>query len=120
MSEALPDNILKVALCQHDIVWENARATIARIESPLLRYCEKHGPDLMVLPETFNVGFTMNPAVAEDDDGESTMWLRRMAARCGAAFIASAPVRESGPSGGEVRYNRCRFRYRAGLARISA
>ena len=60
---------LKTALCQHDIVWEDARATIGRIEQPVRRYLAKFRPDLLIFPETFAVGFTMNPAVAEPVDG---------------------------------------------------
>ena len=56
--------LLKVALCQHDIVWEDARATIARLDAPVRRFCARHQPDLLVLPETFSVGFSMNPEVA--------------------------------------------------------
>ncbi|MCR5709572.1 MAG: nitrilase family protein [Bacteroidales bacterium] len=103
------DNILKVALCQHDIVWEDAAATIGRIDRPVRRFCERYRPDLLVFPETFNVGFTMNPDVAEENDGPSSAWLRGIAASCGTAVIASVPVKLHGPGGEECRVNRCRF-----------
>ena len=99
---------LNVALCHHDIVWEDARATIARIDGPVRHYCAKWKPDLLVLPETFNVGFTMNPDAAEPVDGFSTNWLRRIASECGVAVIASVPVRET-VDGEERRFNRCWF-----------
>ena len=85
--------VLKVALCQHDIVWENAPATIARLDAPVRRFCAQHPTDILVLPETFSVGFTMNHAVAEPEDGPSATWLRRIAAECGVAVIASVPMR---------------------------
>lgn len=100
--------LLKVALCQHDIVWEDARATIARLDAPVRRFCARHQPDLLVLPETFSVGFSMNPEVAEPVDGFSATWLRRIAAECGAGVIASVPTVLS-DSEGERRVNRCWF-----------
>lgn len=95
---------LKIALCQYDIAWEDAQATLARIEGPVRNFCERHGPDLLVFPETFSVGFTMNPSVAEPEDGPSTQWLRRMAASCRTAVAASVPTLDGGQ-----RFNRCRF-----------
>lgn len=103
-----PKETLKVALCQHDIVWEDARSTIARIDGPVRQYCTKWQPDLLVLPETFNVGFTMNPDVAETVDGFSTTWLRNVAEDCNVAVIASVPTLEI-VEGEERRVNRCWF-----------
>ena len=99
---------LKIALCQHDIVWEDARATTGRIEGPVRRYCAKYHPDLLIFPEAFSVGFTMNPSVAEPVDGHSAAWLRRIARECGAAVIASVPTVVAAEDG-EHRYNRCWF-----------
>ena len=101
--------ILRVALCQHDIVWEDAQATLARLDAPVRRFCAQHPVDLLVLPETFSVGFTMNTAVAEAVDGPSVTWLRRIAAECGVAVIASVPTRWTGPDGASHVTNRCRF-----------
>lgn len=107
MEQPLKDN-LRLAVCQHDIVWEDARSTLARIEVPVRRYCVRRRPDVLLLPETFSVGFTMNPSVAEPEDGLSAGWLRRMAAETGVALVASVPTRIPAP-GGEKRVNRCYF-----------
>ena len=101
--------VLRIALCQHDIVWENAPATLARLDAPVRRFCALHPTDILVLPETFSVGFTMNHAVAEPEDGPSATWLRRIAAECGVAVIASVPTRWTGPDGASHITNRCRF-----------
>lgn len=95
---------LKIALCQVDTVWENAAATIAALEPAVRRFCSKETPDILVLPETYSVGFTMNPEVAEQPDGPSVQWLRNISAQTGAAVVGSVPVRE-----GECRFNRCFF-----------
>lgn len=100
---------LKAALCQHDIVWEDAPATIARIDEPVRRFCALHRPDLLVLPEAFSVGFTMNPAAAEPADGFSASWLRRIASECAVAVIASVPTWEDAPGVAPYRVNRCWF-----------
>lgn len=101
--------VLRVALCQHNIVYEDAQATIARLDAPVRRFCAQHPVDLLVLPETFSVGFTMNTAVAEAEDGPSSTWLRRIAAECGVAVVASVPTRWTGPDGASHVTNRCRF-----------
>lgn len=102
--EPLQEN-LKLAVSQHDIVWEDAPATLARIDAPVRRYCERYRPDVLLLPEAFSVGFTMNPAVAEPEDGPSASWLRRVAADTGVALVASMPT----SLGDGLRVNRCRF-----------
>ena len=99
--------ILRLALCQNDIVWENAAATLARIDAPVRRYCERYSPDLLLFPETFSVGFTMNPSVAEPVDGPSSSWLRSLAREAGTALVASVPTVL--PEEGCRRVNRCYF-----------
>ncbi len=95
---------LKIALCQHDIVWEDAAGTLARIEGPVRRFIAKYRPDLLVFPETFSVGFTMNPDLSEPVDGPSASWLRALSRSCGVAVVASVPTLADGH-----RYNRCFF-----------
>ena len=96
--------ILRTALCQHDIRWEDARGTLDRLDRPVRRFCAKYHPDLLVFPEAFSVGFTMNPALSEPDDGPSAAWLRRLARESGAAVVASVPTLDAGH-----RYNRGYF-----------
>lgn len=96
---------MRIALCQSDIVWEQAASTIAMIEKPVRTFCKKYSPDLLVLPETFAVGFTMNPAVIETEDGMSANWLRKLASETGVAIAASIPI--AGSDG--RRFNRCHF-----------
>ena len=99
---------LKLALCQHNIVWEDASATLERIDAPMRKYCARYKPDLLLLPETFSVGFTMNPSVAEPPDGISASWLRRLAREAGTAVVASVPTIILDEEG-ERRVNRCWF-----------
>ena len=95
---------IKIALCQANTEWEDAQSTVNALEPAVLRFCRKMTPDILVFPETYSVGFTMNPAVAEPVDGLSVSWLRKMASLTGAATVGSVPVIENGK-----RYNRCCF-----------
>lgn len=70
---------LCVAAIQHDIAWEDRDATLAHIE-PLVRKAAEGGAQLVLLPEMFAVGFSMNTArIAEDPDGVTATWLHDQA-----------------------------------------
>jgi predicted amidohydrolase len=75
---------MRVAAVQHDIVWENRDATLARLVLP--------EADLVVLPEMFAVGFTMSGEVAETPDGPTTQWLVSQSASTGSWIGGSIPV----------------------------
>lgn len=127
---------MRVALIQHDIVWEDRAATLAHLEPEL----EGIDADLIVLPEMFAVGFSMNTAlVAEPLEGPTTQWLVDQAAKHLAAIGGSIPIMLPGndkpsnvftmasPDGRVVRYvKRHPFsyageneHYEPGLARLN-
>jgi predicted amidohydrolase len=82
---------MRVGLVQHDIVWEAREETLAHVE-PLVDKAVADGAELVVLPEMFAVGFTMNTdAVAEDEGGPTSQWLSSQAARTGAWVGGSVP-----------------------------
>ncbi len=84
---------MKIALVQHDIVWEDAEATRAHV-GPLLERAAAGGADVAVLPEMFAVGFSMRPErIAEAEDGPTSKWLASMARTLGVAIIGGVPVR---------------------------
>ena len=81
----LPD--LQLALLQTTLVWQNPAANRAHFES-LLAHAQ--GADLIVLPEMFSTGFSMQSAeLAEAEDGPTTQWLRQQAQRLGAVITGS-------------------------------
>ncbi len=94
---------LSVAFFQQDIAWENPAANFALVEQMLAQHiAQGHAPDMLVLPETFNVGFGNNmAALAEPPDGDSYRFARSVAQRHRLLFVATWPVRE-----GEKVYNR--------------
>lgn len=86
---------MKVAILQTDLVWENPIYNRLTIESKVLSSDKKF--DLLVLPEMFTSGFTMNPErVAETMQGETIQWLKSLAKQKKTAIIGSLVVEEEG------------------------
>ncbi|AQS94278.1 amidohydrolase [Polaribacter sp. BM10] len=85
-------NELKVTGIQADLYWENPTKNIAFFENNINNLDKD--TDLVVLPEMFTTGFTMQPKnVAEPMDGYSVSWMREMAEKhqiaiCGSLVIA--------------------------------
>jgi omega-amidase len=85
---------LKLTLLQADLVWQDPAANRALLETQIAASAAT--ADLIVLPETFSTGFTMNAtAVAEPMDGPTVTWLQRMAAEhsvdlCGSIIVSAA------------------------------
>lgn len=69
---------MKTALIQSEIIWENPEANRNYFEQKINAIPES--VDLIVLPEMFTTGFTMNPeTVAETMDGKTMGWLQSLA-----------------------------------------
>ena len=84
---------LRIALCQCDIAWEQPARNLARLE-PMVAAAEA---DVVLLPELFATGFTLDPAgVAEGAGGAVVTALRRWTARYGKAVAGSVAVAENG------------------------
>jgi predicted amidohydrolase len=91
---------VKVAAIQHDVVWEDGPATLARLE-PQLEAAAGAGARLVVLTEMFPTGFSMEPErVAEPEGGPSTEFLRTQAADLGVWLAGSIPIQPG--SGGRA------------------
>lgn len=97
---------LKSLLLETSLHWENQEANRAHFKS-LLQEQQSNQWDLIVLPEMFSTGFTMNTAVSEErTSGEfpSVTLLKEEAARLNAAIVGSLSVNEEGKA-----YNRLFF-----------
>ena len=93
MSNQAVEN-LSVTLIQTDLYWENVTANLAALEEKIASLTEVG--DVIVLPEMFNTGFTMNTSLAEPVNLTTTKWMKQVAAQTGALLIGSFPVKESG------------------------
>lgn len=94
---------LNITLIQTDLAWENKEANLMAFEA--LFPDVPPATDLVVLPEMFSTGFTMNPEpVAEPMNGNTVQWMIRMAEEHKVAVAGSVVVRED-----EVFRNRFLF-----------
>ncbi len=83
---------LKITLVQADQVWEDKQANFALYET-LLSPIED--TELILLPEMFQTGFSMNTELSEDfSSSESLAWLKKMAASKKVAFYTSLMIRD--------------------------
>ncbi len=86
---------LNIAICQWDLAWHDPEANRKRVELFLDELKQK--ADLVILPEMFTTGFTMQPeAVAEKFEGETLDWLTEMAESYQTTLMGSWVVKEEG------------------------
>jgi omega-amidase len=86
---------MKISVIQTALVWEDAAANRAAFTEKI--HAIPEAVDLIVLPEMFTTGFTMNPsAVAETMQGESVKWMVQTAVSKGCAITGSLVIEEDG------------------------
>lgn len=86
---------MKITLVQSDIVWENKAANLRRLEDMIMKIPD--GTDLILLPEMFNTGFSMNTeALGESPGSYTTDWLVRISETTKAGIGGSFIVSENG------------------------
>jgi omega-amidase len=83
---------LAVALIQTDLYWEDVTANLSSLEEKIASL--EKAADIIVLPEMFNTGFTMNHQVAEPQNLVTTRWMKQVAAQSDALVIGSFAVKE--------------------------
>lgn len=83
-------------LLQHDIMWENPGQNMSGILR-FLNELEIQKNSLLVLPEMFVTGFSMNAAgIAQTMDGEVVNWMKDVASRFQVLLAGSVAVKDSG------------------------
>lgn len=87
---------LRVSLIQYNQKWEDKKGNLAHLEK-MLETGVQQPTDIVVFPEMFQTGFSMNPEVlSETMEGESVAWLKRQARNYNAAMVASVIIEENG------------------------
>lgn len=87
-------NKMKIALIQTPLIWENPIANRSYFEKKINAISEK--VDLIVLPEMFTTGFSMNPKnLAETMQGETITWLKVLARAKNSAITGSLIINEN-------------------------
>jgi predicted amidohydrolase len=86
---------MRVSVVQPDLIWENKQANLGRMDDlihPLL-----NETDLIVLPEMFSTGFTMNTTgESEEMNGLTFAWMKEKAVEGNFGICGSFIVREEG------------------------
>ncbi|MBR6291812.1 MAG: nitrilase family protein [Bacteroidales bacterium] len=94
-------NELNITFYQQDIVWGDAEANRHAVEERM-RHC-----DIFVVPETFTTGFGDHMAsLAEEQEGPTLQWARKMAAKHDFLFVGTWIVKDN-----NLCYNRLHWVY---------
>ncbi|MDQ3536311.1 MAG: amidohydrolase [Bacteroidota bacterium] len=85
---------LFVSLIQSNLHWENSEANLAMLEEKIWQINTK--TDLIILPEMFNTGFSMEaPLLAEPMNSKTFRWMKQQAAQTGAVIIGSYIIKDN-------------------------
>ncbi|SFZ89608.1 Predicted amidohydrolase [Flaviramulus basaltis] len=85
---------LKIALIQADLVWENPEQNRIDFTKKIESLSEE--VDIVVLPEMFTTGFTMNAEnVAETMTGKTVLWMKYLASNKNIAIVGSLVISEN-------------------------
>lgn len=94
---------LRVSIFQYDLVWEDKQANLDKVHQQLEQL--KNQTDLLVLPEMFSTGFSMNcQLLAETNQGHTIACLKQWAKQYDIALCGSFIATEEGKF-----YNRAFF-----------
>lgn len=99
----MENQTLKIALVQTNLIWEHPSQNRKQLGEKINAITET--VDLIVLPEMFTSGFTMQPeVVAETMDGETMTWIKALAKAKNVAITGSLVISEN-----DQHYNRLVF-----------
>lgn len=86
---------LQVTLIQSPLKWQDIDANLNEF-SKKIACIQKGSTDLIILPEMFTTGFSMNPAnLAEPMNGKTVHWMKEMAKAKDAVICGSAMIEEA-------------------------
>lgn len=118
-------NSIRISVLQTDIIWENKQENLRLLHKKLKSLCGT--TEIVVLPEMFSTGFSMNcQSLAEPVTGETMRTLKQWAAEYGIAITGSFIASDQGkfynrgffltPEGEEYYYDK-RHLFRMGHER---
>lgn len=94
---------LAITIIQPDIIWNDVSANLWNYSGILEKNSQK--TDLILLPEMFATGFTINPLhLAESMDGETVRWMKKISEEKGCSVAGSVIIKEH-----DRYYNRLLF-----------
>jgi omega-amidase len=86
------NELISIAIIQPQLHWENIDANLRMFEELLQSIVDM--PDLVVLPETFSTGFTMNVKQYADSRGDVLQWMVRVSEKFNVQLTGSCIVKE--------------------------
>lgn len=108
-------NTLNISLIQADIIWEDKLANLKQYEAAIAGISDKK--EVVVLPEMFSTGFSMNTSgMAETMDGSTVEWMKAIAKEHRCILTGSLIIEDEGkyynrlvwmqPDGNSYYYNK--------------
>ena len=86
---------LTITGIQTDLFWEDKKANLEMLEKKINSIKEK--TEIIVLPEMFSTGFSMQPEkLAETMEGETVQWMKRIATEKKIILTGSAIIEDGG------------------------
>lgn len=106
---------MKISFLQQDLAWEDKPENFSRFEAMI--FSDISCPDIYIMPEMFNTGFSVNPAPVSEPPASGTFrWMKETSARKGSAICGSYIVQEDNcyynrfifvsPEGESYHYNK--------------
>lgn len=83
---------LKIAGIQSELHWEDIDANLEMFSTKIDSIEEDI--DLIILPETFSTGFSMNQDIAEEMDGKSVSWIKKYAIKKQCSIAGSLLIKD--------------------------
>jgi predicted amidohydrolase len=115
---------LTITLLQTNLHWENKTTNLAMLKEKIFSIKEK--TEIVVLPEMFSTGFSMNPkSLGETMDGQTVQWMKQVAAERKIILTGSLIIEPNGQYGIYDKRHRFAFagedeEYTAGSKRLIA
>jgi omega-amidase len=99
------DSSLTITIIQASLHWEDKAANLRMFGEKIRALNER--TELVILPEMFSTGFSMNPyLLAEDMEGETIQWMRGLAGEKKIILTGSFIARETNAGGESEYFNR--------------
>ena len=80
---------LNISILQYDIKWEDPVCNIRKVSELLSSNYEYFKSDIVLLPEMFSTGFTMNTSLAQNIDGETIEAIKKLSKQYDIALFGS-------------------------------
>ena len=85
---------LKITIIQPDIKWENKIVNLHNYEENIKSITSN--TDVIILPEMFTTGFTMNTSLAETMSGNTVNWMQKISNNMKSVIMGSLIIEEDG------------------------